>query len=241
MNEKHIYIINNDQAVARLLSGVLELKGFNTASHSDAHQAIKEIQQNKPELVITGLQMSHINGIELAHKLETLSPDTEVIIISPHITEATRSRAKERGVFAVMENPVHLPTLLEKIDSGMTSNRMNRRDEESCKEIAAKALAHDYHHHLHTTDLSFRTRLCAMLHFYYRKHRKQIQSAVLSVIFIALSVWVLVSYQNYQYKQQTASSEKGKLEKIIEIIERGEQYLQRDEMREKRALSTRFR
>lgn len=106
-----LLIIDDEQIVGRRLKHVFSKIGFEVEVFTDAQEALEEISKKAFDVVITDLKMDKIDGIEILGHVKSMSPDTQVIIITGYASEETSSVAYKRGVFEFLAKPFRLDTL----------------------------------------------------------------------------------------------------------------------------------
>lgn len=88
MNERAVSILlADDHTIVRQgLAKVLEAEtGFNIAGEArDGREAITQVEQLKPDVVIMDITMPMLNGIEATRQIKKSHPKTKVIILSMH-------------------------------------------------------------------------------------------------------------------------------------------------------------
>ncbi len=63
----------------------------------NGRQAIHQVRQLSPNIVIMDIAMPELNGIEATHEIRQLCPNTQVIVLSVHATNEYIFRALEAG------------------------------------------------------------------------------------------------------------------------------------------------
>ena len=65
-----VFIIEDDQAIAHLISINLHLEGFQTAAFSDAESALLTLEKEKPDLILLDIMLPGISGFELQSRIK---------------------------------------------------------------------------------------------------------------------------------------------------------------------------
>ncbi len=87
---------------------VLSKEGYTVETASSGGQALKMIDKDKFDLVITDLKMDKIDGLTLLDNIKKNTPGTEVIIITGYATVLTAVDAIKRGSFHFIAKPLKL-------------------------------------------------------------------------------------------------------------------------------------
>lgn len=115
MNMAHeICIVDDDDAVLRSLSRLLDSAGYRTRGFSTGRDLLSS-QSLEDVLVISDILMPEMNGFDLFHELKTIDPSVPVIMLSGHADERIKKKAMEMGVRAILDKPVDSELLLSTI------------------------------------------------------------------------------------------------------------------------------
>jgi CheY-like chemotaxis protein len=112
-----LILVVDDNADARyMLKTVLEVQGFAVACAEDGQVALDMIKANRPDLIISDIQMPNLNGIELIKILRSQSEtkDTPVLVTSAQHSGVLADAMKAGGTAAATK-PVQLESLIKLI------------------------------------------------------------------------------------------------------------------------------
>ena len=76
-----ILIIDDDAQIREMLSLALEMNGYQVYTASDGQDGIRQMYDNRPDLVITDLNMPGMNGYQFS-KTARLMSDVPIIMMS---------------------------------------------------------------------------------------------------------------------------------------------------------------
>jgi DNA-binding NarL/FixJ family response regulator len=68
----------------------------------DGHNAVQQVEELKPDVVIMDINMPKLNGIEATHQIRKVSPSSQVIILSMYATNEHIFRALQAGVLGYL-------------------------------------------------------------------------------------------------------------------------------------------
>ena len=88
-----------------LLSIMLSKEGFDVVAAADGESAIKAIQNDIFDLIITDIKMPKLGGIELLRTVKEVSPETVVIVITAFATTETAVDAMKLGAYDYITKP----------------------------------------------------------------------------------------------------------------------------------------
>lgn len=106
MANKDILIVDDDALVCESLKEMLVLEGFSADGVLDGQSAMAKIQDDHYQVILSDIQMSGLNGIELLKELKGRSPDTTVIFITGHGHIAGAVEAIKLGAYDYITKPI---------------------------------------------------------------------------------------------------------------------------------------
>jgi len=99
MNESKILIIDDEKDILNLLAKTLEFEGYKVLKAEKASIAIKIIEENVINVVLSDIKLPDANGIELTGKIKKVSPETEVICLTAFGNIHDGVQAMKNGAF----------------------------------------------------------------------------------------------------------------------------------------------
>ena len=127
-----ILVVDDEEDIRELVSGILEDEGFSPRTASDSTSALAAVRDRLPSLVILDvwLQNSALDGIEILEELKKLHPDLPVVIISGHGTIETAVAAIKKGAYDFVEKPFNADRLILVINRALEATRLRRENSE---------------------------------------------------------------------------------------------------------------
>lgn len=112
---KRILLVDDNEDARDLLSGLLELQGFQIESAGDAPGALEIAARFAPEIVILDLGLPEVDGWELARQLRKVHGLTAVRIVAltGYGSERDRERSREAGIDVHLLKPIEIAQLLK--------------------------------------------------------------------------------------------------------------------------------
>ncbi len=114
---KRILVIDDDLNIQEMLEGVLSELGYQVDVAGDGNQAIKRVNQNKPDLIIMDVRLPDIDGVSLCREIHRLKETSEIpIFMLTALSDlATYHDAKLFGAVDYIVKPFDLDLLRGKI------------------------------------------------------------------------------------------------------------------------------
>ncbi len=108
-------VADDDEMVLCLLEYVLELRGYDITKATDGDRALKELETEEFDLVITDLQMGRTSGFNVIRKAKDTNSETIVFMITGCCDPSKETEAFQQGVDGFLFKPFRLDDLLEQI------------------------------------------------------------------------------------------------------------------------------
>src|SRR5690606_38022766 len=102
-----ILIVDDEADIRELVAGILEDEGHRTRLARDSDEALRIIEERRPQLVILDiwLQGSRLDGLEVLSVIKRTYPELPAVIISGHGNVETAVTAIKRGAYDYIEKP----------------------------------------------------------------------------------------------------------------------------------------
>ncbi len=127
-----ILIVDDEADIRELVSGILEDEGHRTRLARDSDEALKSIEDRRPNLVILDiwLQGSRLDGLEVLTVMKRTYPELPVVIISGHGNIETAVTAIKRGAYDYIEKPFKSDRLLLVTMRALEASQLKREVKE---------------------------------------------------------------------------------------------------------------
>ncbi len=110
--QRHVLVVDDDELIRQLITGLLTDEGYAVRSAGDAYQAMEEVGLATPGLLLLDLMMPGISGAELLARLrrDERWQELPVILISAH--PRLHEIAEDLGACAALAKPFNISALL---------------------------------------------------------------------------------------------------------------------------------
>jgi CheY-like chemotaxis protein len=118
-----ILIADDERVIADTLAAILNQGGFEARAVYSCMKAIEMAPTFKPDMLISDVIMSELNGIEGAVKIKAILPDIRVFLLSGQTATAElleRENAAGYG-FEVLTKPLHPRDLITRLLQSMAA------------------------------------------------------------------------------------------------------------------------
>ncbi len=125
-----ILVVDDESDIRELVSGVLEDEGYQTRSADSAENALAELDERVPSLILLDvwLRGSSLDGIELLKVIKQRLPDIPVIVFSGHGNIDTAVAAISHGAADFIEKPFESEKLLHLVAKATETQRLRQEN-----------------------------------------------------------------------------------------------------------------
>lgn len=114
-----ILVVDDDDLIRRACKLLLGSKDHQVTFANDGAQALRQLADFRPDILITDIYMPEMNGLELIAKVREIAPGTGIIAFSgggQFRDVGGLVMARSLGADVCIEKPLKRTTLLEAVD-----------------------------------------------------------------------------------------------------------------------------
>jgi DNA-binding NtrC family response regulator len=119
-----ILVVDDDQSVAKAFEHFLAFDGHACRIASDAEDAIRFIEEQRPHLVMMDVRMPGIDGLQALQQMRGRFPGICVVIMTAYGTSQTSIDAIRAGAFDYLTKPLDLDNLREVIGKALAAQHI---------------------------------------------------------------------------------------------------------------------
>jgi len=134
----HVYLVDDDDAVRRALSLLLDTVGLNVRGFASPEVFLSQAEGLAPGCLILDIRMPAISGLKLQEKLAAQGIDWPTVIISGHGDIEACRRAFRNGAIDFLSKPVDEQDLIDAIQKGHAA--LEKQQQMSAERAEAVAL-----------------------------------------------------------------------------------------------------
>lgn len=123
-SKSKILVFDDSQDMAESVGLMLARAGFNCRVGRDPTKAMSLIGETPPDLIIAGLRMAGVNGMELLDLIKQEYPSLPVIIVTAYATVDAAVEAMKKGATDFVSKPFHADELIVKINKALDLARV---------------------------------------------------------------------------------------------------------------------
>lgn len=114
-----LLLVDDDPGLLKLLGMRLSSEGYQVATAASGPEALRHLQKEKVDLVISDLRMDEMDGLALFGEVQKRHAGLPVIIITAHGSIPEAVSATQQGVFSFLTKPVDRDALYKAIDEAL--------------------------------------------------------------------------------------------------------------------------
>ncbi len=113
MSEKKILIVDDEEAITKLMTLVFSREGYEVKTAENGDQALKIIQKENIHVIITDLNMPEMDGIKLCRAIRKTVPMAMIFAMTGYASLFELAECREAGFDDYFVKPVNIKTLVK--------------------------------------------------------------------------------------------------------------------------------
>ena len=130
-----LLIVDDEASMCEFLEIMLQKSGYQVDSRRSARQAVKDLEAETYDLVISDISMPEMSGLELLSLVKEKSPGTEVIMITAYASTDTAIQAMKRGAYDYITKPFNNDEILLTIKKALKNSQLQRENRRLQQEL----------------------------------------------------------------------------------------------------------
>jgi len=122
VSEPTVFIVDDDDAVRRFLSGLIESVELRVEAFASARDFLEAYEPGQPGCLVLDVRMPGMSGLELQRELADQAIDLPVIILTGHGNIRLAVHAMKAGAIDFVEKPFDNELLLDRIQRAVAEN-----------------------------------------------------------------------------------------------------------------------
>ncbi len=142
--EVKVMIVDDDQAVARSIGGILSLNGLDVKIVDSGFSALEELRNNSYELVLLDLNMPGMDGEEVLDHINSYNMDTNVIVVSGESEIRKAIHVLKNGAKDFIRKPYTTDELLFSITNVLEKIHLERENQKMVEKLEESEALHRF-------------------------------------------------------------------------------------------------
>ncbi len=129
MNEKiRVLVVDDERITLRNLEHILKKEGYQVKTTSSGQNAIRLINREHFDVVLTDLKMDKVDGMQILKRTKEVDPDTEVIMITGYATVESAIEAMKYGAYHYLTKPFKIDEVRKVVKEASEKVRLKREN-----------------------------------------------------------------------------------------------------------------
>jgi two-component system response regulator HydG len=133
-----VLVVDDDEPHAEAVAESLERNGYECTVATSGREALRLIEEQNFDIVLTDLLMDDIGGMEVLRQAKRELPDAEVVILTGHNTVKAAVTAMQAGAATYLTKPLDINELRTVADKVSQSQRLARTNQELRRQLNEK-------------------------------------------------------------------------------------------------------
>ena len=134
-NKESILVVDDETSMREFLGVLLSKQGYKVSDAKNGSQALKMIQKNNYDLILTDIRLGDITGLEVLREAKKKNPDTVVIMISAYSTTEIAVEAMNEGAYDFVPKPFDNNELKQTIQKALELKTLDHEKERTSTEL----------------------------------------------------------------------------------------------------------
>lgn len=113
----HIMVVEDDQALNKLICRVLVKNNYEVVTAFDGEEALSLLDQNYIDLIITDLMMPKVDGYDLTKELRESGYQLPILVVTAKDTFPDKLKGFKLGIDDYMVKPIDVNELLLRVEA----------------------------------------------------------------------------------------------------------------------------
>src|SRR5574341_1324189 len=127
MNAASLLVVDDEPVICDFLVRILEREGYTVKAASTGREALRWLETNPFDLLLTDIKMDQMDGVELLHETRSRYPDLVVILLTGHATVSSAIAALREGAYDYLLKPVKNEEILAAVAAGLEKRIVEQR------------------------------------------------------------------------------------------------------------------
>ena len=119
----NVLIVDDEANLRRMLRALLEAEGYRVTEAERAEEALEEVKEAPPEVMLLDLALPGMSGLEALPKILDAAPGLPVIMMSGQASLADAVEATREGAFHFLEKPLTPEAVLVTVRGALEVSR----------------------------------------------------------------------------------------------------------------------
>jgi len=106
-----VLVVDDEPDAVELLQEFLTAKGYEVCTAGDGEEALRQVKEQRPHLILLDVRMPKMNGLEVLKRVREIDREVGIIMVTAVNEEETGREALKLGAFEYITKPLDLQYL----------------------------------------------------------------------------------------------------------------------------------
>ncbi len=123
--KSHVLIVDDEEAICKLISHLLEQEGFVPLVAQDGKTALQQLRTASPDTMIVDLRLPDLDGLEILRQAKALDEDLPVVILTAHAEVHGAVEAMRAAAFDYLAKPYDHQELVRVVRRALAQRQLS--------------------------------------------------------------------------------------------------------------------
>ncbi len=133
-----VLVVDDEPSVSDVLQEFLSSQGYDLAVASNGEEAIRLINERRPEIILTDINLPGLSGLDVMRHAKALDPEVSVIVVTGYASASTAIDALRQGAYDYVTKPFDLDEVLQIVERGIANRRLREINRQLVEELRQK-------------------------------------------------------------------------------------------------------
>jgi CheY-like chemotaxis protein len=116
---KHILLVEDEEQLVNIVASVLEDEGYEVRKSLSAEEALRQVPQYHPDLIISDIKMQNMDGFTLCERVRSDEGTGKIpfIFLTALDDSSTKQKAQTLGATAYLTKPFDIDEFVKLVKS----------------------------------------------------------------------------------------------------------------------------
>lgn len=127
MSKGFVWVVDDDSSIRWVLEKTLSSANIHCETFADAESVLLSLERETPDVLISDIRMSGMDGLTLLKQIQGSHPDLPVIIMTAHSDLDAAVNAYQTGAFEYLPKPFDIDETLTLVERAITHSHEQRK------------------------------------------------------------------------------------------------------------------
>lgn len=127
MSKGFVWVVDDDSSIRWVLEKTLSSANIHCETFVDAESVLLSLERETPDVLISDIRMSGMDGLTLLKQIQGSHPDLPVIIMTAHSDLDAAVNAYQTGAFEYLPKPFDIDETLTLVERAITHSHEQRK------------------------------------------------------------------------------------------------------------------